>query len=976
MNDQVSEISDGGVTDAAALVEVLKRLRTLRDEDVFVNPVMLMGLWLKRADDRGALDEAGVDRVVRELTAIACEMRSTRLGHYLGERDPDQNRKTIRHLIEGLPKAREAFARIVESPRFGFVFTAHPTFSLRQELQLPLIELALGFDDQGAPVSDERRRSLMAGLAGQAHGPDHPLDLETEYSQSLQAVQNLHHGLNEAQRILFEVARERFPDNWRELRPRLVTIASWVGYDLDGRSDITWNTSFAKRLRMKRAQLQRAATAAKTLIERSSGEPRVSQILQLVEARAALASTRVAEDLATFESPASKDAGWASELAVTSRQMVEGGDGRLHRVSELTDLIDQALAVAEDEDLALELALFRSELLTTGLARAQTHLRLNAIQLHNAVRQLIAMDHPPDDPAHRLSYMERIHDLIQGAAPAKVHFGSVHGERATARRMMMLIAQFLKYVDEDEPVRLLIAETETAFTLLAALYLAKLFGVDDRIDISPLFETERALDRGVAVIANALAQPAYRDYVIRRGRLCVQTGFSDAGRYLGQTAAAVSIEKLRLGLAEVMSQKDLEQVELVIFDTHGESIGRGCHPESFFDRLAYVDTAEARRRYWTADIQHKQEMSFQGGDGYLPFLVKPGALAVLTRVLEHRFEEPRAVPDPFYAEATYVQEFFTGIKRFNAELIDNPCYATLLGVFGTNLLPPMGSRSSKRQYDATAFVDLEHPSQLRAIPHNTILQQLGFLANTIGGVGRAIARDPDKFSVLYHTSDRFRRIIAMVEHAFKYTDPAVLKAYIDLFDPALWQLRAARQDDLERQEHLRAVAALMEQINIHDRLSRVFRVLHNDYLDLSHWFWHHRRARKDAGEEPIAIDDRTRNNMHLLNAVRLALMQRILLKAVNVPDFSGRHELTREDVLVRMAHLDVDVALNLLRQIFPRSEAEPIESLDFGEIATYEGGGNQSYANEHNELFDPIQRLFAQTQRLGGGLIHHIGAVG
>ena len=41
-----------------------------------------------------------------------------------------------------------------------------------------------------------------------------------------------------------------------------------------------------------------------------------------------------------------------------------------------------------------------------------------------------------------------------------------------------------------------------------------------------------------------------------------------------------------------------------------------------------------------------------------------------------------------------------------------------------------------------ARTGLEHPSQLRAIPHNSILQQLGTLANTIGGVGEAVAKDP------------------------------------------------------------------------------------------------------------------------------------------------------------------------------------------------------------------------------------------
>ena len=77
----------------------------------------------------------------------------------------------------------------------------------------------------------------------------------------------------------------------------------------------------------------------------------------------------------------------------------------------------------------------------------------------------------------------------------------------------MVIAQMLKYLDDDEPVRFLIAETESAFTLVTALYFARLFGVEHKIDISPLFETRKALEHGPQIIAEALDTEAYRAYV-------------------------------------------------------------------------------------------------------------------------------------------------------------------------------------------------------------------------------------------------------------------------------------------------------------------------------------------------------------------------------------------------------------------------------------------------------------------------------
>ena len=61
--------------------------------------------------------------------------------------------------------------------------------------------------------------------------------------------------VREVYEVAFDVARELYPDDWRELRPRLLTLATWVGYDTDGRADIGWTVTFAKRLMVQLDQL-------------------------------------------------------------------------------------------------------------------------------------------------------------------------------------------------------------------------------------------------------------------------------------------------------------------------------------------------------------------------------------------------------------------------------------------------------------------------------------------------------------------------------------------------------------------------------------------------------------------------------------------------------------------------------------------------------------------------------------------------
>jgi phosphoenolpyruvate carboxylase len=173
---------------------------------------------------------------------------------------------------------------------------------------------------------------------------------------------------------------------------------------------------------------------------------------------------------------------------------------------------------------------------------------------------------------------------------------------------MMIVAQIVKFIDAETPIRFLIAETETGFTMLAALYYARLFGVEDRIE-SPLFETEEAFERGERVIEEALKSPHYRAYPERQGRLAAQFGFSDSGRFIGQMPATFRIERLRLRLAQLLERHGLSKLESILFNTHGESIGRGGHPLTFADRLRYAAPPTSR-----AEFERRGVRASEGGD--------------------------------------------------------------------------------------------------------------------------------------------------------------------------------------------------------------------------------------------------------------------------------------------------------------------------------------------------------------------------
>ena len=65
---------------------------------------------------------------------------------------------------------------------------------------------------------------------------------------------------------------QHWPEQWTRLEPRLVTLASWVGYDQDGRTDITWARTIAARLADKLAMIERYRGKVEALERAASGD--------------------------------------------------------------------------------------------------------------------------------------------------------------------------------------------------------------------------------------------------------------------------------------------------------------------------------------------------------------------------------------------------------------------------------------------------------------------------------------------------------------------------------------------------------------------------------------------------------------------------------------------------------------------------------------------------------------------------------
>ena len=321
----------------------------------------------------------------------------------------------------------------------------------------------------------------------------------------------------------------------------------------------------------------------------------------------------------------------------------------------------------------------------------------------------------------------------------------------------MTVAQIVKHLDGSRPVRFLVAETETGYTLLSALWLARRFGIADKVEISPLFETAEALEQGPRIIDEALRSPHWRAYLRQHGRLCLQFGYSDSGRYIGQLAATFWIERLPAhrrdpGQARAAGRRARHLRHARRIDRARRASRQPRRPPGL-SRARPLAPRLRRGRH-----PGRCETSFQGTDGYLLFGTR--ALGRGDRRAHRRARLRRAAgdaADPIYDEPDFATEFFGTVRQDMEALVDDPGYAALIGTFGPSLLDKTGSRPAARQSDAGGPASIRHPRELRAIPNNAILQQLGWLANSIHGLGHAASRSPDLFRSMRERSDRFDR---------------------------------------------------------------------------------------------------------------------------------------------------------------------------------------------------------------------------
>ncbi|QPC98910.1 phosphoenolpyruvate carboxylase [Qipengyuania soli] len=916
----------------AALSERLRELHRTTAQTPLFNPVFQLSLDLSRQLESGMTSIADLAGLVDELEAKSLESRASRLRCLV---EPSASSRRLAELADASGNF-DAFRRFWERPHLHAVFTAHPTFLLTPGQSQAVAQSAVTGDPIAPGTGSER--------------PD--ITLAYEHECAMAAIGRAQDARDRIVAEVFRQASEAWPERWQELAPLPFRFASWVGYDMDGRTDIKWYTSIAFRLSEKAERLSRYAASLEAI---DGAHP----LIPTLRTAGDLAAASAAEFGGDLSDPA--------DLSAAADRLTEGGEARLLSLTPLVAQLEEGARTAQTGK-AIALRTLAAAMRADGLGMGWIHFRVNAKQLHNAIRQRLGDAHDIDLGSR--GAVAALRDLVDAAEPISANFASLAVESSTAVRQFLAMAQILKHVDADAPIRMLVAECEQPSTVLAALFFAKRFGIDGKVDVSPLFETETALEHGGRFLDQLLAEEAYRSYARKRGRVAIQTGFSDAGRFVGQIPASLAIERLQGRLAEAMANNGMTDVAALVFDTHGEGMGRGAHPSSFEDRLEWPLSPWAQRRFARAGIALEPEASFQGGDGYLFFGTPELALATLTRIVQFSpaHTDTDAPVDPFYRRTDLSLDFYRAIKEHQRDHLESRTYSRAITAFGLGLLNETGSRKSRRQSDIAADRDMSL-RQIRAIPHNAILQQLGYPVNIIAGVGSAAEGNMEDIAALIGESARGQQIMRLVRASNALASIKTVAAYGELFNSAYWASRPYRGTE----DHLGEACEALAEYLISDDRNGVFRRLASrlrvDALKL------HRLFDLVPDEDPHPEREGVRRMIGVLQAVRLALLQHIFLKAVSVPAFSRANDISRHDVLEMVFSLRIEDALAQLRRAYPTSFPRKGD-FAMAEPGDYPPGQDEGYAAIRQQFIDPIDDAYALCLRISTSIANEFGAHG
>jgi phosphoenolpyruvate carboxylase len=711
------------------------------------------------------------------------------------ERD-DQVEESIEAAVRDLRAANVSAAQVralLAHIGIRLVLTAHPSEAKRKEVLIKQRHIAqwLAQHDRASLLPRERRAVLAAVAeeieelwqtrptrAARATVADE-VDFGVYFLTS-----SLADLLPQVYAELQDSLRIHYPEeDWDELPP-LLRYASWIGGDRDGNPNVTADVTLETLATM------RAAARDLYLREVDFLREHLTQSADLINVSDALRA--------------------ALPNAATHPKY----PGELYR--QYLDIIHARLSAdyyATTADLLSDLRLIEKSLRENrgvhvangavrhliqkvrlfGLHLAPLDVREDARRFSTALGELfraygICADYEAASEADRQALLTDEIANLRPLFPADPRFSTVTEQVIATWRM---IAKAHRRYGKESVDTVIASMTQHASDVLGMLLFASEVGVQNSLDLVPLFETVDDLKAAPRIMAELFQNSAYKKHLAARGmRQQIMLGYSDSNKDGGYLASNWSLYTAQERLAAVCAEHG---VQLELFHGRGGSIGRGGGPTNSAILSAPPGSLHGRIKI----TEQGEVIAYRYSN---PAIARRHLHQVLNAVLI-AFIAPRRPPPREAWRAAMETLSAEGEKAYRALVYETHGFldywqqATPIDELATL---PISSRPAKRR--GGGF------EGLRAIPWVFSWMQCRAIIPSWYGVGYALEvfaeqGDESLLREMYDGWRFFRALIANVQLDLAKADMGIAALYADLVEDA-----ALRQSIFSRiqEEHARA----------------------------------------------------------------------------------------------------------------------------------------------------------------------------
>lgn len=693
------------------------------------------------------------------------------------------------------------------------VLTAHPSEAKRKEVLIKLRHIAeMMMERNPSELTPTEERTLTKALSEEI---EELWQTRTTRSTGAKVSDEVDFGVYFLTTTVMDVLVDIYTDlresleraypgeDWSDL-PGLLRYASWIGGDRDGNpnvtADVTLETLKTQREAARAAYLHEVLTLREHLTQSVDEVPVSEALRDSLTGDAELAMlypgevyrqkmheiyNRLENDQYTVTEELLNDL-----LVVRDSLRANKGshvaDGMLRRLIRKVRLFGLHLAPLDiREDARLQRAALDEMFRYYGMA--EDYLNLPEVEKQKLLEQEIASPRPffPPDPA----FDETTNRVINTwRMIAKAH-------RKYGKSAIDTVISSMSQQPSD---------------VLAMLMLAEEVGIQDDVDIVPLFETIDDLHNSIEVMTTLFENAAYRSHLEKRGmRQQIMLGYSDSGKDGGYLASNWNLFLSQEGLAELCERYG---VSLELFHGRGGSIGRGGGPtnrailsqppNSMRGRIKITEQGEVIAYRYSNEAIARRHLHQVMNAVFLAAGMPPAAPA------KQEWRDAMT----FLAEA--------GKVAYRAFVYETPRF----GDYWQQATPinelarlPISSRPAKRKKGGD-FMDI------RAIPWVFSWMQSRAIVPSWYGVGSALdkfsAERPDGIALLrsmYREWPFFRALVDNVQLDLAKADMGIAGLYASL----------VKEDDLRdlifnrmKQEHERARAGIAEILEQSELLAR------------------------------------------------------------------------------------------------------------------------------------------------------------